>query len=80
MMNALRLPQGFEKALYQLHTGEPLTSIAHILDSAEKEGLLMQDGEIIQATTLGYDHLNTLLEKFMHEKPRTVIPVVSVEK
>ena len=68
MMNALRLNAGFPAALFQDHTGLPLSLIEGPLRVAEERGLLQRDLTRIQPTRLGQHFLNDLLQIFLAEK------------
>ncbi|OGS90325.1 MAG: YggW family oxidoreductase [Gallionellales bacterium GWA2_60_18] len=68
MMNALRLNEGFDSALFQERTSLPLLSIRRELEEAEKKGLLLRDGQRIAPTELGKRFLNDLLEIFLREE------------
>jgi oxygen-independent coproporphyrinogen-3 oxidase len=65
MMNALRLNDGFESALFQERTSLPLLSVRRELEEAEKRGLLQRDLQRIAPTQLGQRFLNDLLEIFL---------------
>ena len=65
MLNALRLTEGFELALFQERTGLPLTAILPELTRAEQEGLLGRDHLRAWPTEKGQRFLNTLLERFL---------------
>ena len=65
MMNALRLTEGFESALFQERTSLPLFTIQRELAEAEKRGLLAQDQQRIAPTELGRRFLNDLLQIFL---------------
>jgi oxygen-independent coproporphyrinogen-3 oxidase len=65
MMNALRLNEGFEPALFNERTSLPLLAIRRELDEAEKRGLLYRDLQRIAPTQLGQRFLNDLLEIFI---------------
>lgn len=67
MMNALRLNEGFEAALFQERTGLPLLTIRHALAEAERRGLLQQDFQRIVPTEMGGRFLNDLLQIFLVE-------------
>ncbi len=68
MMNALRLNQGFEAALFEERTSLSLLSIRRELEEAERRGLLQRDHQRIAPTVLGRRFLNDLLEIFLTEK------------
>ena len=68
MMNALRLNQGFDSALFEERTSFPLTSIRRELDDAERRGLLVRDHQRIAPTQMGQRFLNDLLEIFLADR------------
>ncbi|MBX3665913.1 MAG: oxygen-independent coproporphyrinogen III oxidase-like protein [Burkholderiales bacterium] len=65
MMNALRLNDGFELALFVERTGLDLTCVLPVLDQAEARGLLQRDHRHVRPTPLGRRFLNDLLELFL---------------
>ena len=65
MMNALRLNQGFDPALFNARTAQSLQIIAPILQQAEQDGLLLQSTERIAPSLRGQRFLNRLLERFL---------------
>jgi oxygen-independent coproporphyrinogen-3 oxidase len=65
MMNALRLNEGFDSALFTERTSLPLLAIRRELEEAEKRGLLTRNLQRIAPTQLGQRFLNDLLEIFM---------------
>ncbi|MCB5191029.1 radical SAM family heme chaperone HemW [Methylobacillus arboreus] len=65
MMNALRLTDGFEPALFELRTGLPLGSITSTLQYAVDKGLLSVTPTRIAPTLLGQRFLNELLQLFL---------------
>jgi putative oxygen-independent coproporphyrinogen III oxidase len=65
MMNALRLNEGFDNALFQERTSLPLLGIRRELEEAEWRGLLFRDHQRIAPTKLGQRFLNDLLEIFL---------------
>jgi len=65
MMNALRLNEGFDAALFTERTSLPLLRIQSELNEAERRGLLVRDTQRIVPTELGRRFLNDLLEIFM---------------
>ena len=65
MMNALRLNQGFETALFAERTGLPLECIENTLRQAEQDGLIERTLERIAPTRHGQRFLNRLLERFL---------------
>jgi oxygen-independent coproporphyrinogen-3 oxidase len=68
MMNALRLNEGFDSALFQERTSLPLLGIRRELEEAERRGLLFRDHQRIAPTRLGQRFLNDLLGIFLAEK------------
>ncbi len=65
MMNALRLLDGFNPALFADRTGLPLTVIEPILASAEAEDLIVRTPTMLKPTTLGRRYLNSLVSRFL---------------
>lgn len=75
MMNALRLNEGFDEALFEERTSLPLLLIRHELEAAEQRGLLLREGRRIAPTELGQRFLNDLLQIFLapeHQVPHAV--------
>ena len=77
MLNALRLVEGFETALFQRRTGLPLAAIEQPLAAAEARGLLERDHARVRPTTKGQRFLNDLLALFLPASaaPRRTIPI-----
>lgn len=65
MMNALRLTEGINTALFLQRTGLPISVIDAQLQDAEKRGLLEWDIEKLKPTAFGLRYLNDLLQIFM---------------
>jgi oxygen-independent coproporphyrinogen-3 oxidase len=65
MMNALRLIEGFEAALFEERTGLALVTIEDALNKAEAEGLLVRTAGRIAPTLLGQRFLNRLIGLFL---------------
>lgn len=65
MMNALRLNEGFDPALYNERTSLSLIAIQRELLDAERRGLLKRDIARVAPTQLGQRFLNDLLEIFL---------------
>jgi oxygen-independent coproporphyrinogen-3 oxidase len=65
MLNALRLVDGFEIALFSERTGLALSAVEARLAEAEKKGLLSRDWRHIRPTERGRRFLNDLLEGFL---------------
>ena len=64
-MNALRLVEGFEVALFERHTGVPIARWQGAIEAATEAGLLERSGLSLRATPRGLDCLNDLLQHFM---------------
>jgi len=64
MLNALRLKQGFDLELFEQHTGLPREKILPACEQAIKKDLLMQSGNHLKPTELGYRFLNDLINLF----------------
>jgi putative oxygen-independent coproporphyrinogen III oxidase len=67
MLNALRLPEGFDVNLFAERTGLTLNAIEKALNAAEAKGLLYRDHKIIKPTELGGRFLNDLQQMFLVE-------------
>ncbi|MFZ6817489.1 radical SAM family heme chaperone HemW [Undibacterium sp. Ji22W] len=65
MLNALRLNQGFDTALFYERTGLLLNSIESALNQAETRGLLFRDHLKIRPTEFGRRFLNDLQQMFL---------------
>ena len=65
MMNALRLIEGFDPALFEMRTAQPLLAVETILRQAEDEGLIERAAGRIAPTQRGQRFLNRLLEMFL---------------
>ena len=65
MLNALRLVEGFDVALFSERTGLPLSTIDKDLAGVEGRGLLERDWKHIRPTERGRRFLNDLLEAFL---------------
>jgi oxygen-independent coproporphyrinogen-3 oxidase len=65
MMNALRLNQGFDSALFEERTSLSLLSVRQELEVAEGSGLLYRDHKKIAPTMQGRLFLNDLLQIFL---------------
>jgi len=65
MMNALRLNDGFDSALFSERTSLNLLSIQREITQSEKRGLLFRDHQRIAPTRLGQRFLNDLLGIFL---------------
>ena len=65
MMNALRLNQGFDDALFPARTALPLSTIENELCRAENEGLIIRQGGRTAPSEKGRRFLNRLLGMFL---------------
>ncbi|HNG79318.1 MAG TPA: radical SAM family heme chaperone HemW [Burkholderiaceae bacterium] len=65
MLNALRLKDGFDLALFPERTGLPLSAVRAKLDEAERQGLLTQTDGRVAPTARGFDFLSDLQERFL---------------
>jgi oxygen-independent coproporphyrinogen-3 oxidase len=65
MLNALRLPAGFEVALFESRTGESLDAIGEVLATAQRRGLMERVGGCCRPTSLGLRFLNDLQALFL---------------
>jgi oxygen-independent coproporphyrinogen-3 oxidase len=70
MLNALRLVEGFDAALFECRTGVPVRSLAAALDVASRRGLLDSRGDSAwRPTPRGLQFLNDLQILFLPEAP-----------
>ena len=67
MMNALRLNEGVDAAIFEERTGLPLIVCASALAQARAQGLLEHDMKKLKPTLQGQRFLNNLLEMFLPE-------------
>ena len=65
MLNALRLRDGFDAALFGQRTGLPASAIEAALQQAVQRGLLQADVQRIQPTARGFDFLSDLQSMFL---------------
>jgi putative oxygen-independent coproporphyrinogen III oxidase len=65
LMNALRLTNGVDAALFSQRTGLSLDSLTHARQQAEQRGLLQADPARLVATEHGQLFLNDLLQYFL---------------
>ncbi len=65
MMNALRLIDGFDPALFEARTTVPLFALERELRQAEADGLLERTLQRIAPTLRGQRYLNELLRRFL---------------
>ncbi len=64
MMNTLRLRNGAPLKLLSERTGKAHESISSTLESLEARGLMVNDGERLATTPLGYRYLDSVVESF----------------
>jgi len=65
MMNALRLREGVELALFGERTGLPLSALEGALAQAQAKGLVERAGGVVRATARGFDFLSDLQALFL---------------
>ncbi len=65
LMNALRLTEGVDAALFAQRTGLPLDSLSKARAEAEQSGLLQVEPSRLAATPRGQLFLNDLLQSFL---------------
>jgi putative oxygen-independent coproporphyrinogen III oxidase len=65
MLNALRLADGFELALFTERTGLPVSSIEAGLLQGAQQGLLQRTEQRVRPSARGFDFLNDLLALFL---------------
>ena len=65
MMNALRLNEGVDAALFEERTGLPLSVCTATFERARAQGLLETDATQLKPTLRGQRFLNDLLEEFL---------------
>jgi putative oxygen-independent coproporphyrinogen III oxidase len=68
MMNALRLNEGFDAALFEERTSLSLLGMRRELEEAERRGLLHRDHQRIAPTENGRRFLNDLLQVFLRSE------------
>jgi oxygen-independent coproporphyrinogen-3 oxidase len=67
MMNALRLTDGFDVALFDSRAGQPIANIDLTLAAAVRRRLVLRQTDRITPTLLGLDFLNELTGLFLPE-------------
>ncbi len=65
MLNALRLADGFDLALFSERTGLGLQALQEGLDQAAARGWLQRDGGRLRPTTRGFDFLSDVQQLFL---------------
>jgi len=64
-LNQLRLKGGIKKADFTARTGLPWSAVTEQVNLACNRGLLKESADSLAATTLGWNHLNSLQEMFL---------------
>ena len=67
MLNALRLSDGFDTALFTERAGLAITAVAQQLAEAERQGFVSWELDTVRPTTKGKDFLNDLLQLFLED-------------
>lgn len=67
MLNALRLTDGFDTALFAAHVGQPISLVQQALSEAEQRGLIEWGMKTITPTTRGKQFLNDLVGLFLQD-------------
>ncbi len=65
MLNALRMPQGFPKAMFEERTGLAFSTVEKRVESLQRKGLLAVSETAVHCTERGMQLLNTVLEEFL---------------
>ena len=65
MLNALRLREGFDPALFRERTGLPVSAIEAGLLAAQQRGLIEATHDRIRPTERGFDFLSDLQQLFL---------------
>jgi putative oxygen-independent coproporphyrinogen III oxidase len=65
MLNALRLKDGFDAALYAERTGQPAHGLDRAIEQAVQRGLLERRGTLLAPTARGFDFLSDLQQLFL---------------
>ena len=69
MLNALRLREGFEAALFGQRTGLPASTISAAVQQAVQRGLLQVDLQHMRPSERGFDFLSDLQALFLPRRP-----------
>lgn len=67
MMNALRLNEGFEPAMFSAHAGQQLVLVESALSKAEEAGLIERNIKLIRPTEKGRQFLDDLVTMFIED-------------
>jgi putative oxygen-independent coproporphyrinogen III oxidase len=65
MLNALRLRQGVDTALFEARTGLPYARIESAVSALRQRGLLQAETNRLACTPTGFNYLNTVLQEFL---------------
>jgi putative oxygen-independent coproporphyrinogen III oxidase len=65
LMNALRLREGFRESLFHERTGLPSNALEPELTRCIEAGLLEQYGGYLRCTSIGFNFLDNLLQRFL---------------
>ncbi|EHR70533.1 putative oxygen-independent coproporphyrinogen III oxidase [Burkholderiales bacterium JOSHI_001] len=65
MLNALRLREGFDLALFRDRTGLPMSAVEPALQQAQSKGLIDRQGDNVVPTERGFDFLSDLQQLFL---------------
>lgn len=71
MMNAMRLTEGVDTALFTQRVGLPLSALRRPLEIAVKKGLVTHSEQHIAPTLLGQRFLNDLIQLFLYDEQHT---------
>ncbi len=74
VLNALRLKDGFDLALFAERTGLGVTALEPALTRAVERGLLVREGLHVAPSARGYDFLSDLQQAFLPTAPVPVTP------
>ncbi len=72
MLNALRLADGFEAALFCSRTGLAWETVRPIVEQLIGRGLMVREGHCYRPSPLGFCFLNDLLMAFLPETSKTI--------
>lgn len=67
MLNALRLKEGVDVALFEARTGVPYARIETTVNMLRQRGLLLEEKSRLACTATGFNYLNTVLQEFLVE-------------
>ncbi|MEE4278920.1 MAG: radical SAM family heme chaperone HemW [Halieaceae bacterium] len=64
MLGALRLSAGFERGLFEAHTGLPYSRIAEEVGALIDAGLMLEEGDRLRPSARGFCYLDDLVGRF----------------